>query len=190
VSMSHQSVGNGAGAGLHWPDSLKLPESMSWSRIASTRGLSRSPRLSLPLKDGKRVQFVTDRVRAAPAISPTISMNLGVGAIGLGLWGLLFPRNVARTFGLPRNDAVVRTVFGLRELVTGFRLAGDPTKAETLWARVAGDLFDISVLSAASVPPNKKRGNARFALKAVLVITALDVLAAIRLSNVQRNCVD
>lgn len=57
-----------------------------------------------------------------------------------------------------------------------------------MWARVAGDLFDLSVLSAASIPQNRKRHNARFALKAVALITALDVLAAIRLSNVRRNC--
>ena len=150
--------------------------------------LSRSPTLTLPRPNGRPIRVSTDRVRAAPAITPTIAGSLGMGAMGLGWWGLLAPKSVSRFLGIPAPKAVVRTLFGLRELYTGYTLAGDPTKSEVLWLRVAGDIFDIAVLRAAINPRNPKRGNARFMLNAVLVITALDVIAATRMSNVQRNC--
>jgi len=150
--------------------------------------LSHSPSLSLPRPRGRPIKVATDRVRAAPAITPTLAGSLGMGAVGLGWWGLLAPRSVSRFLGIPAPKAAVRTLFGLRELYTGYTLAGDPTKSEVLWLRVAGDIFDIAVLRAAVNRRNPKRANARFMLNAVLVITALDVIAAARMSNVQRNC--
>lgn len=150
--------------------------------------LPRSPSLTIPRGGRRPVHFATDRVRAAPAITPTIAGSLGLGAMGLGWWGLLAPKSVSRFLGIPAPKSVIRTLFGLRELYTGYSLAGDPTKSEVLWLRVAGDIFDIAVLRAAINPRNEKRDNARFMLKAVLVITALDVIAASRMSNVQRNC--
>ena len=150
--------------------------------------LSRSPTLTIPGPKGRSFRVSTDRVRAAPAITPTISGSLGMGAMGLGWWGLLAPRSVSRFLGIPAPKAVIRTLFGLRELYTGYTLAGDPTKSDVLWLRVAGDIFDIAVLGAALNPRNRKRGNVKFMLNAVLVITALDVIAAIRMSDVQRNC--
>ncbi len=185
MSLASESLSRaGDGRGFHLPESLHWPERLKF------HGFSRSPHLRIPMGGGKSITIATDRVRAVPAITPTISFGLAIGGIALGMWGALFPRNVARTFGLPRNDLAVRTLFGARELTTSYMLAADPTKPDVLWARVAGDLFDLSVLSAASIPQNRKRHNARFALKAVLLITALDVLAAVRLSHVQRNCVD
>jgi hypothetical protein len=53
---------------------------------------------------------------------------------------------------------------------------------------VAGDVFDIAALKALDRPANVKRGNARLALGFVLAVTALDVVTAVRMSTVQRNC--
>jgi hypothetical protein len=127
-------------------------------------------------------------VRAVPAISPTLSMNIGMTAIGLGLWGTLFPRHVARTLGITAPAPVVQSVFGLRELWTGFTLAGDPTKSQMLWTRVAGDVFDIAVLKGLDNHRNPQRGAARAALGFVLLVTALDVVTAVRMTNVKRTC--
>ena len=161
---------------------------LPWPTRETFDNFARSPSLNLPLPGGNRVHFETDRVRAAPAVTPTLSMSLGIGAIGLGFLGLLFPNGVARFLGLPRNKPLVRTLFGARELYTGYALAGDPTRSDMLWTRVAGDVLDLVVLRALVNPKNPKAGNARFAQNAVLLITALDVLAALRMSNVQRNC--
>jgi hypothetical protein len=172
-----QSIRSGAAArGLPWPSRETFDN------------FARSPGASLPLPGGRRIELQTDRVRAAPAITPTLSMSLGMGAIGLGFWGLLFPDAVARFLGLPRNKPLIRGLFGARELATGYTLAGDPTRVDALWARVAGDVFDLMVLRVLVNPRNPKAGNARFAQNAVLLVTALDVLAALRMSNVQRNC--
>jgi hypothetical protein len=84
---------------------------------------------------------------------------------------------------------VVQGLFGLRELWTGFTLAGDPTKHEMLWTRVAGDVFDLAVLRALDNPRNPQRGVAKAALGFVLAVTALDVITAMRMTNVKRNCV-
>jgi hypothetical protein len=150
--------------------------------------LARSPRTNLPRNHGKRIELFTDRVRAKPALSPTVSMNIGMTAIGLGMWGTLFPKHVARTLGIRAPAPVVQAVFGLRELWTGYTLAGDPTKSEMLWTRVAGDIFDIAVLASLDRPSNPQRGAARAALGFVLAVTAVDAITAVRMSAVQRNC--
>ncbi len=150
---------------------------------------STTPTATFRLPGGKVMRLSTDRVRARPAVSPQVAMGLGQNAIGLGLWGLLAPRAVKRFLGLQASDGAVRTLFGLRELYTGVGLASDPTKSGTLWARVAGDLIDIAVLSRANTPDNPKQGNVRLALGVVLVVTALDAVTAVRMSTVKRNCV-
>lgn len=149
--------------------------------------IARNPTATIPLKDGKKIVVHTDRVRAKPAVSPSVSMNIGMTAIGLGLWGALFPGHVKKTLGVRAPKPVVQAVFGARELWSGYSLAGDPTKSGVLWARVAGDVFDILALSALNNPRNPKQGTARAALGFVLLVTALDTITALRMSNVQRN---
>jgi hypothetical protein len=129
----------------------------------------------------------TDRVRATPAVTPQLSFVLGQNAIGLGLWGLLAPKGVNRFLGLRCSPQATQALFGAREMATGMALFSDPTRASALWARVAGDAFDIAVLSRLTHRENPKQGNARLALGVVLVVTALDLVAAVRLSNVRRN---
>jgi len=148
----------------------------------------RSPSISIPRPGKRRLRLHTDRVRARPAVAPNVSMVLGQNAIGLGLWGLLAPRSLANFLGLNASDTTIRTVFGAREMVTGVTLASDPTNAGMLWARVAGDALDIAVLRSLDRPDNPKASNARLALGVVVVVTALDLFAAYRLSTVRRNC--
>jgi hypothetical protein len=166
-----------------------MRQSISHARGAADEALQRfvrAPRLTVPM-GGKKFQVVTDRVRAKPAVSPTLSMNIGFMAIGLGMWGALFPGHVKRTLGVKAPEPVVQAVFGARELWSGYSLAGDPTKSGVLWARVAGDAFDILALKALDRPTNLKRGTVRAALVLVLAVTALDVITAARMSGVRRN---
>jgi hypothetical protein len=165
-----------------------LGEPRSWFSAETFQNLARSPSVALGMPAGKRMVVHTDRVRAAPALTPTLSGTLGNNAIGLGVWGTFFPNSVNRFFGMDANPQLIQAVFGLREFATGFRLVSDPTCHRTLWARVAGDAFDIAVLSRLDRPENPKRGNVRLALGVVLAVTALDVLAAVRMTNVKRNC--
>ena len=55
---------------------------------------------------------------------------------------------------------------------------------------LTGDAFDLAVLSKLTRRTNPKHGNARLALAVVLAVTALDVIAAVRMSNVRRNGVE
>jgi hypothetical protein len=159
---------------------------LPWPTAKRLSALKRAPRMTLRTPK-KAIQIFTDRVRAKPAIAPTLSMNIGVTAIGLGLWGTLFPRHVARTLGINAPAPVVQGLFGIRELWTGFTLAGDPTRSEMLWTRVAGDVVDIGILSALNRASNPKRHNVRAALAFVLLVTALDTVTAIKMTNVRRN---
>ena len=158
------------------------PELSGWENFL------RSPHTVLRLPGQPPIRLATDRVRARPAVSPNLSFMIGVTAIGLGMWGTLFPGSVKRTLGVRSPENVVRAIFGARELWSGYSLAGDPTRVEVLWARVAGDVFDIAALAGLSGPSNAKRGAARLALGAVLGIAALDLVTAVRMSTVQRNC--
>jgi hypothetical protein len=169
-------------------DQGAVSEARSWLTGEAFENFARSPSAAIGLPGGKRVTLTTDRVRAKPALTPTLSGALGNNAIGLGVWGIFFPKSVNRFLGLSNSPATTQLLFGAREMATGVRLFSDPTDYRTLWARVAGDAFDIAVLSSLCRQANPKRGNARFALGVVLAVTALDVLAAVRMTNVKRTC--
>ena len=161
-----------------------LREDRSWTPVAAA---PKSPSRTFKLPGGKRITLATDRVRAAPAVSPQVSFVLGQNAIGLGLWGLLAPKSVNRFLGLRNSAPSTQLLFGAREMATGMALFSDPTRASVLWARVAGDAFDIAVLSGLNRAQNPKRRNARLALGVVLAVTALDIITAVRMSTVKRN---
>ena len=150
--------------------------------------LARAPSTRLPLPSGRSMRLSTDRVRAVPAIEPALSQMIGTTAVGLGLWGLLFPNAVKRTLGVRSPPGVVRLLFGARELASGVVLASDPTRQEMLWARFAADLLDIAALAGMAKRTNPNRGMAKAGLAFVLGVTALDVFTAVRMSTVKRNC--
>lgn len=182
LSETPRPRGDGAGGpGL-------LREARSWMTGEAFQDFARSPSTAIGLPGGKRVRLSTDRVRAAPALTPTLSGALGANAIGLGVWGLAAPNSVNRFLGMDANPQMIQLLFGAREIATGLRLASDPTCRTALWSRVAGDVFDIAVLRSLAKPENPRRGNVRTALGVVLAVTALDVLAAWRMSTVKRTC--
>ncbi|MEH6675679.1 hypothetical protein [Phenylobacterium sp.] len=160
---------------------------LSLGRWMGGKPLADAPSVEFTTPGGGRMKLTTDRVRARPALTPQLSFMLGQNAIGLGVWGLLFPKAVNRFLGVQASPQATQALFGAREMATGMSLFSNPTRSGVLWARVAGDLFDIAVLSRLNRPGNPKRGNARMALGVVLAVTALDAIAAARLSNVQRN---
>ena len=162
-------------------------EPRSWE--AAETAPSVAPRtVTLSMPGGRRVRLTTDRVRARPAVSPQLSFMLGQNAIALGVWGFLFPRAVNRLVGIGTAPEATRLLFGARELATGVTLASDPTRADALWARVAGDALDVAALAPLARADNPKRRNARLALGVVLAVTALDLIAAVRMTAVKRNC--
>lgn len=166
----------------------RLREARSWLTGEAFENLARSPSTAVRLPGAKTIRLATDRVRAKPALTPTLSGALGQNAMGLAVWGTFFPKSVNRFLGMDAHPTVVQLAFGLREAYTGLSLVSDPTRKDVLWMRVAGDIFDLAVLSRLNRPDNPQRGNVRVAMGVVLAVTALDALAAVRMTTVQRNC--
>ena len=69
----------------------RFAEARSWLTGEAFESFVRSPSAYVGLPGGKHVSITTDRVRAKPALTPTLAGTLGNNAIGLGVWGLLFP---------------------------------------------------------------------------------------------------
>jgi hypothetical protein len=76
---------------------------------------------------------------------------MGWLGIGLGLAGVLAPRRTARMLGVrdTRSATTALRVVGLREIATGLGILTRPRPAGWLWARVAGDLMDLALLTPA-----------------------------------------
>lgn len=114
-----------------------------------------------------------------------LARSLGWFSIGLGLPQVIAPGAVARLVGLedsPGTNRLMRVV-GVRELTAAGGILGQARPAGWLWARVAGDVTDIAVLGVALARGDNRRSRVAVAAAAVVGVTALDVLAAARLSR-------
>src|SRR5436190_5501201 len=79
-----------------------------------------------------------------------LAKGLGWFSIGLGLAEMASPQSVAQLVGIEdgaRTRAMIRG-YGARELANGVAILSRPD-ARWLWARVAGDVVDLSSLAAA-----------------------------------------
>ena len=124
------------------PDGMP-PADHAQEAPAAAQPVIASPTRTFRLPSGRTMTISTDRVRAAPAISPQLSFVLGQNAIGLGLWGLLAPKGVNRFLGLRSSVPTTQLLFGAREMATGMALFSDPTRAGALWARAAGRVYVV-----------------------------------------------
>jgi uncharacterized membrane protein len=111
-----------------------------------------------------------------------LAQGLGWFSIGLGLAEILAPRAVARTVGT-RNHTGLMRFYGLRELMAGVGILTQNNPAPWLWARVAGDMLDLTSLGSALSSPKNNRGLTAFGIASVAGVTALDVLCARELSG-------
>jgi hypothetical protein len=103
---------------------------------------------------------------------------LGWFSIGLGVTELVAPGNLGRMLGMDSPYARTRLrSYGVREVGAGL-LTLSVDKKVGLYARVIGDALDVATLVGLVKRSNPNRGTAKFALAAVLGITALDVFAA------------
>ncbi len=147
------------------------------------QGLGRSP--------PRRSAFAELEPAAAPArhgerglarldAAESLERGLGWFSIGLGAAAVLAPRAVSWLSGV-RSPTLMRLV-GTRELAAGIGILTQSDRAPWLWSRVVGDTFDLAALSVA-LARGGRRGRAAFALAAVAGVTALDVLAAARLTG-------
>ena len=109
--------------------------------------------------------------------SSRLAVGLAWFSIGLGLAQLLAPKALSRLIGVP-NRPWILALLGLREIASGIGLLRKRQSAEWLWARVAGDVMDLSLLGAALASDESKTSKVEVAAAAVLGITVLDVFSA------------
>ncbi|HEY6515918.1 MAG TPA: SRPBCC family protein [Steroidobacteraceae bacterium] len=110
----------------------------------------------------------------------SLERGLGWFSIWLGAAAVAAPRTLCWLSGV-RSPTLMRLV-GTRELATGIGILTQRDRAPWLWSRVVGDTFDLAALSLA-LARRGRRGRAAVALAAVAGVTALDVLAAARLTG-------
>lgn len=102
---------------------------------------------------------------------------LGWFSIGLGVVEALIPASFSRASGIRANETLVRG-YGAREIANGVGILTAKNPTPWMWARVAGDVLDMSTLAA------RGRGKASvLALIAVAGVTALDITCARKLTT-------
>lgn len=114
-----------------------------------------------------------------------LAKGLGWFSIGLGLPQVLAPGRVNRLIGVEdsrRNRAVMRAM-GVRELAGAPGILDRPRPSGFLFARVAGDILDLSLLGASLRARRNARARVTAATAAVAGVTVLDVIASARTSR-------
>jgi uncharacterized membrane protein len=129
---------------------------------------------ALPARHGLR------RGLAPFETADSLERSLGWFSIGLGVAAVVAPRLVCWLSGT-RSPVLMRLV-GTRELTAGIGILTQRDRGPWLWSRVVGDTFDLAALSVA-LARGGRRGRTSFAITAVAGVTALDVLAALRLTG-------
>jgi uncharacterized membrane protein len=111
-----------------------------------------------------------------------LAHGLGYFSLGLGVAQVAAPSFVDQLAGVEVRevDRLVTRLVGARELAAAGGLLTDRGPAGWLWARVAGDVMDLAVLGMASQCRRNRRPRVLAAAAAVLGITALDLLGAVR----------
>jgi hypothetical protein len=113
---------------------------------------------------------------------------LGWASLGLGVPQTTMPGRFDRAIGIEDDDrarTITRVACGLRELAAaaGILKLEWPRPTTFLWARVAGDALDLTLLAAAFATRRRSTGRLAVATGAVVAITAADVKAALDLSR-------
>ncbi|AKJ01783.1 hypothetical protein ATI61_103498 [Archangium gephyra] len=112
--------------------------------------------------------------------SERLPWTLGWVSLGIGLTELTFPEGLCRVIGVSKRHAGLMRVFGLREIASGLGLLLQPHRREWVWARVAGDALDLSLLGAALRLPLSNKGWLGAITTAATGVTLVDLFAAVK----------
>ncbi len=128
---------------------------------------------------------IVPREDAVDPNTQRLATGLGWFSFGLGVAQLVAPGALCRLIGVNdnvRNRWIMRSV-GARELAAWWGIIGNGRTERWLWARVAGDVKDLSLLGAALANPDNDRGRVAAAFGNVAGVTALDLLASVRMTR-------
>jgi len=102
--------------------------------------------------------------------------GLGVFSLALGAAELFASQQIGKALEAEDSTGLIKA-FGARELVAGLALVAAPAVSTNVWARVAGDVMDLTALGAAAQRAQQNRvvwGTLAF----VVAVTVLDVVVA------------
>lgn len=126
-------------------------------------------------------------------VSPQqLANGLGWFSIGLGLAEIATPNLVAKLIGVTNNQKTRKVLrfYGARELAAGVGILSQDNPSGWLWARVAGDVVDVSSLCKAMTENGNDRGKGIATAAAIVGVTLADVYCANQLSNGSGNSED
>jgi uncharacterized membrane protein len=114
-----------------------------------------------------------------------LARGLGWFSLALGATQLAAPRILARTIGIEPGlgVSILMRALGAREIASGIAVLMEPRRPLPLWARVAGDVVDLGLLTLAF---RGKRTNTPRLLGAIAAVSgalALDMVAARRIQT-------
>ena len=118
-----------------------------------------------------------------------LAQGLGWFSLGLGLAQIAAPGGVARLIGVPDDDEnrqMMRAV-GMREIASGLGILSQPHPEGWVWARVGGDVMDLSLLGGAWASDRTDKERVAAATVAVVGVMALDLLCGRQLSDDRRS---
>lgn len=140
-----------------------------------------------------RITQATPTSGRAPSHSPpdmTFAPGAGMAhglawfSIALGVTQLFAPKLVCRATGV-HNEELMQCC-GLREIASGVAVLCCSRPVFGMWARVAGDVMDLAVLTDAMVDnDHDSQVKAMEAAAAVAGVTACDMLAALQLTSAE-----
>jgi hypothetical protein len=115
----------------------------------------------------------------------SLAVFLGWFSVGLGGIQLLAPKVVCRLVGASGEGAsrALMRLMGARELAQGIGILTRPRPTVWLWARVAGDGLDLTLLGVTAARNRTKR--TAFAVANVVAVTVPDVYESLHLTRKQ-----
>jgi uncharacterized membrane protein len=110
---------------------------------------------------------------------------LGWFSVGLGLAEIIAPRAVANVTGVQENlkNRSLLRLYGLRELTAGIGILTQDRPAGWIWARVGGDVLDLSSLASALADERNDKKRVAFSIASVVGVTAADLYCAQQLEE-------
>jgi hypothetical protein len=110
------------------------------------------------------------------------AVALGLASVAIGVAEIAAPRKLEHLLGIGnRHNTAVLRVLGIREIMQGIVILSHKNPKPGLWARVVGDVLDVTLLSLAAKKSSNLRGVAA-ACAMVMGIAALDLMEATRYS--------
>jgi len=118
-----------------------------------------------------------------------LAQGLGWFSLGLGLAQIAAPGEIAHLIGVPDDDEnrqMMRAV-GMREVASGIGLLSQSHPEGWVWARVGGDVMDLSLLGGAWASDRTDKERVAAATVAVVGVMALDLLCGRQLTDRDRH---